>query len=438
MKKKFKSLASVLCALIVLICYSPAGLAHSGRTDGQGGHRDNRNASGLGSYHYHHGYSAHLHPGGYCPYTDVFPRRVSVTAEKTALGYGESCAISAAVSPANSCNTRVTWKSSDSNVVQVSDGSIKAVGYGTATITATSFNDKVGSVRIIVKEIVAESVTMEGIEEGANVVFIGDSKTISAKVSPDNVDNPRITWTSSDEAVATVDNGRIQGVAAGTAVITAAAANGVSAQVEVSVQEVIAEKVDIEGPGEITIGDETQLRAVVTPSNTTYPEVEWASDDESIATVSDDGKVSAVGVGKVTISAVQKDIQTEVTIQVLSIPVENIEIITDDEFGGALTEEETTQLTATVYPENATYPEVAWSTSDESIAVVDNSGFLTAVSKGDVTIYARTTDGAEETLEVHIRSKGNPVVGAAVLGGGGYGIYRAVQAVRNKKKDSVE
>lgn len=262
--------------------------------------------------------------------------------------------------------------------------------------------------------------------------------TISAKVSPDNVDNPRITWTSSDEAVATVDNGRIQGVAAGTAVITAAAANGVSAQVEVSVQEVIAEKVDIEGPGEITIGDETQLRAVVTPSNTTYPEVEWASDDESIATVSDDGKVSAVGVGKVTISAVQKDIQTEVTIQVLSIPVENIEIITDDEFGGALTEEETTQLTATVYPENATYPEVAWSTSDESIAVVDNSGFLTAVSKGDVTIYARTTDGAEETLEVHIRSKGNPVVGAAVLGGGGYGIYRAVQAVRNKKKDSVE
>lgn len=361
-----------------------------------------------------------------------------MTAEKTALGYGESCAISAAVSPANSCNTRVTWKSSDSNVVQVSDGSIKAVGYGTATITATSFNDKVGSVRIIVKEIVAESVTMEGIEEGANVVFIGDSKTISAKVSPDNVDNPRITWTSSDEAVATVDNGRIQGVAAGTAVITAAAANGVSAQVEVSVQEVIAEKVDIEGPGEITIGDETQLRAVVTPSNTTYPEVEWASDDESIATVSDDGKVSAVGVGKVTISAVQKDIQTEVTIQVLSIPVENIEIITDDEFGGALTEEETTQLTATVYPENATYPEVAWSTSDESIAVVDNSGFLTAVSKGDVTIYARTTDGAEETLEVHIRSKGNPVVGAAVLGGGGYGIYRAVQAVRNKKKDSVE
>jgi hypothetical protein len=42
--------------------------AHSGRTDSQGGHRDNKNVSGLGSYHYHHGYSAHLHPNGVCPY----------------------------------------------------------------------------------------------------------------------------------------------------------------------------------------------------------------------------------------------------------------------------------------------------------------------------------------------------------------------------------
>lgn len=44
-------------------------LAHSGRTDASGGHRDNKNASGLGSYHYHcGGYPAHLHTNGYCPY----------------------------------------------------------------------------------------------------------------------------------------------------------------------------------------------------------------------------------------------------------------------------------------------------------------------------------------------------------------------------------
>lgn len=60
----------VLCVLLtILIASFPIlALAHSGRTDASGGHKDNKNASGLGSYHYHHGYPAHLHPNGVCPY----------------------------------------------------------------------------------------------------------------------------------------------------------------------------------------------------------------------------------------------------------------------------------------------------------------------------------------------------------------------------------
>lgn len=66
--KHFNRIASVSAALLLCIgtlCCS----AHSGRTDSSGGHRDNKNKSGLGSYHYHHGYPAHLHPGGVCPYS---------------------------------------------------------------------------------------------------------------------------------------------------------------------------------------------------------------------------------------------------------------------------------------------------------------------------------------------------------------------------------
>jgi len=64
-KMKIKKMFAVL-----LICtmVSSASFAHGGRTDSSGGHKDNKNASGLGSYHYHHGESAHLHPGGVCPY----------------------------------------------------------------------------------------------------------------------------------------------------------------------------------------------------------------------------------------------------------------------------------------------------------------------------------------------------------------------------------
>ncbi|WP_374045395.1 YHYH domain-containing protein [uncultured Anaerotruncus sp.] len=57
-----------LCVLLSILLLSLPVSAHSGRTDSAGGHRDNKNASGLGPYHYHHGYPAHLHPNGVCPY----------------------------------------------------------------------------------------------------------------------------------------------------------------------------------------------------------------------------------------------------------------------------------------------------------------------------------------------------------------------------------
>lgn len=63
MKKRFVAIALALSMLMTPIAYG-----HSGRTDAYGGHHDYKNVSGLGSYHYHHGYGPHLHPGGVCPY----------------------------------------------------------------------------------------------------------------------------------------------------------------------------------------------------------------------------------------------------------------------------------------------------------------------------------------------------------------------------------
>jgi len=66
---KLKRIISVLLSLLLSLSIACSATAHSGRTDSSGGHRDNKNKSGLGSYHYHHGYGAHLHPGGVCPYS---------------------------------------------------------------------------------------------------------------------------------------------------------------------------------------------------------------------------------------------------------------------------------------------------------------------------------------------------------------------------------
>ncbi len=69
MNKKRK-ICIIIIAIIIMITLSNITYAHGGRTDSSGGHKDNKNASGLGSYHYHcGGHPAHLHDGGVCPYS---------------------------------------------------------------------------------------------------------------------------------------------------------------------------------------------------------------------------------------------------------------------------------------------------------------------------------------------------------------------------------
>ncbi len=74
MRHTWKRFAAPVLALLITVgsLSAPGAVltasAHSGRTDSSGGHHDYKNASGLGSYHYHHGYPAHLHENGVCPY----------------------------------------------------------------------------------------------------------------------------------------------------------------------------------------------------------------------------------------------------------------------------------------------------------------------------------------------------------------------------------
>lgn len=68
-----KRIASLFLSIVFIFVSTFISFAHSGRTDSSGGHKDNKNASGLGSYHYHHGYPPHLHTNGVCPYNNPKP-----------------------------------------------------------------------------------------------------------------------------------------------------------------------------------------------------------------------------------------------------------------------------------------------------------------------------------------------------------------------------
>lgn len=428
MKRMRKITYIALCILLCAMCVPVATFAHSGRTDSSGGHHDNKNKSGLGDYHYHcGGYPAHLHENGYCPYTDILPSSVSISAEKTSLGIGEKTNISAAVSPSNAYDTSVSWSNSNPDVVTLEGGTIEAVGYGTSTLTATAINGKKTSITITVKEITADKVT---IQEDLEILNIKDKTQFSATISPENVDNPTITWESSDETIATVDQeGNVEALAVGMVTISAKASNGVSDTRTIEVKEVVAEKIEIKLDSTLIHNSTYSAKVVFYPENTTFQDIEWKAKNEKIVKVDSSGNVKALSVGKTTITAIQKDVEASIQIEVIPLDVEEIEITST--IDGKLYLGNSAEFSAEVTPSNATYPTVYWKVEDTEIAEIDENGHLEAKALGKTVVIAYTEDGCEERFEIEI---GIPpmVIGTTVIGVGAIGGI----VLRKKRKNA--
>ena len=156
-------------------------------------------------------------------------------------------------------------------------------------------------------------------------------------------------------------------------------------------QEVPVTSVSISQPtAEMIMGETTQLKATVLPSNATMQSVTWASSKQSVATVSKSGLVTAIaeGTSTVTASSGGKSASCIVTVSKRFVPVTSVEL---NKSSIELVEGDSETLTATVKPDDATDKTVTWSTSDANIATVEN-GKVTAVKEGEVSITAYAGD----------------------------------------------
>ena len=192
MKRNKGKIISILLILLSVIFVGVTTYAHSGRTDASGGHRDNKNKSGLGSYHYHcGGHPAHLHTNGVCPYSSSS----SSSSSKSSTSSGSSSSSS---------------KSS------------------TSSSSSSSSNEEPSTVEV----------TDIKISENVGDIEVGENKAITATVTPDNATNKNITWKSSDESIATVSSyGIIRAIKPGVVTITATSSNGKTSTVEINVKE---------------------------------------------------------------------------------------------------------------------------------------------------------------------------------------------------------
>ena len=166
----------------------------------------------------------------------------------------------------------------------------------------------------------------------------------------------------------------------------------------------------------ITIGDTETLTATVLPLYAANRSVIWSSSDENVATVNSSGMVTAVATGTavITVTTVDGGFQDSCIITVTPQPV-LVTGVSLDETSATVTVGSTTTLTATVAPTNATNRDVAWSSSDESVAAVDAYGVVTAVATGTAVITVTTVDGGfQASCTVTVTSQPTLVTGVSL------------------------
>ncbi|SHJ24696.1 Ig-like domain-containing protein, partial [Pseudobutyrivibrio xylanivorans] len=236
-------------------------------------------------------------------------------------------------------------------------------------------------------------------------IEVGEELALKATVKPENASVKKVTWSSSDTAVATVAEGKVTGVAAGTATITVTADGGKTATCTVTVTEpsepeepVAVENITVTAAGDatsITKGQTLQLTVEVTPENATNKEVEWSSDVETV-TVSATGLVSVEAdetATEVTITATAKD-GSEVSDNITFTIADPVAVtgVTLNKSTTSIVEGTTETLEATVAPVDATNKNVTWSSDNEDVATVED-GVVTGVAAGTATITVTTEDG---------------------------------------------
>ena len=250
----------------------------------------------------------------------------------------------------------------------------------------------------IIPPVIVHTTTVS-LNKMSDKLTVGDTDNLISTVNPANSISKAVTWESSNASIATVDNaGKVTGVKAGTATITVTTVDGSkTATCTVTVNDPIIKVTSVSlniTTDSLVVGSADTLTSTVNPIDATNKDVTWTSSDASIATVDNTGKVTAVRAGTATITATTvdgskiSDCTVIVSNKIIKVTSVSLNKTTDSLVVGSAD-----TLTSTVNPIDATNKDVTWTSSDASIAAVDNAGKVTAVSAGTAIITTTTVDG---------------------------------------------
>ena len=329
-----------------------------------------------------------------CEITVVATPVTSVTLNKTSASVkaGETVTLTATVKPDDATDKTVTWSTSDASVATVNDGVVTAKKVGTATITAKA-GDKSATCEITV---VSTPVTAVTLNKTSVSLKAGETVTLTATVKPDDATDKTVTWGSSDESVAKVENGIVTAIGKGLSTITAKAGDTSATcmvTVSVPVENVTLNKTELV----LQKGQEEVLVALVSPDDATDKTINWSSSNVSVVRVDQNGAVAAEGAGTAVITASAGTKSATCTITV-TIPVESISLNMTER---TIKVNETVLLKAEINPSDATTKSIQWSSSDVSIVSVGSNGMVKGLKEGVATITA-SADGKSTSCTITV------------------------------------
>ena len=327
---------------------------------------------------------------------------IDVDLDKTKIEKGSTLDLASliTVSPADATNKTLTYTSSDSSIISVDDkGLISGLAQGMATITIHQAD--------IEKEITLDCVvSVTGIEKTNESTLsskIEKGETLDIKnyfnVLPVDATNNSVFYTINDTNIATIsEDGIISALSKGDFTLTITTVDGAyhasfEFEVYVTVKDIY---VEVPENNVFKVNETYQIKAHVLPVDANVQTINYYTATNK-ATVNSNGLVTFVEIGndngevKITIRSVESSIEKTLTLYVVQ-PVSNVVINTEDKV--VLPVGESLNLNYTIYPTNASNKEVKYSSSNTSIASINEYGLITSLSIGEVVISVETLDGS--------------------------------------------
>ena len=300
-----------------------------------------------------------------------------------------------------------TWTSDNTSVANVdNNGRVTALKNGDATITVSTGNKKTATCKVTV----VTSPTGIALDKNRATVNLSGAKTVdlTATLTPKTANiYDDLQW-SSDSASAKVEKtgkytAKVTGVSNGKAKITVSTGNGYKAECIVTVETKIIGITVSPNEAEVEVGSNVTLSATKKPSIGSTEGLVWSSSNEKVAKVNDDGVVTGIAQGTVTITIKSSSglIKTTAKVTVVQSPTG----ITLDKNKVTLdiSGTKTTKLNAKIQPSNANRNTgITWNSSNTEVATVDQSGNVTAKANGTTTITATTQNGKSASCTVTV------------------------------------